>query len=70
METQRQSLKSFYQKQLEQVVGEKLQEFQNQIDTVEETLKADAKQRELLIAERAIKQMELINEKYVLRKSI
>lgn len=61
---QRLSLKSYYQTQLEQVVGDKLKEFQKQMDTVEGSLKADARKNERLIAERAIKQIELINQKY------
>lgn len=62
---QRISLKAYYQAQLEEVVGEKLKEFQKQLDSVEETLKAEAKRNERLIAERAIKQIELLNQKYV-----
>lgn len=63
LEMQRLSLKSYYQTQLEQVVGDKLKEFQKQMDVVEAALKADARKNERLIAERAIKQIELINQK-------
>lgn len=63
LENQRISLKSYYQAQLEQVVTHKLKEFQEQLDLVEETLKSEAKIRERTIAERALKQMELINQK-------
>lgn len=63
LDNQRISLKAYYQDQLEQVVAMKLNEFQKQLDTVEETLKIESKQRERLIAERAMKQMELINQK-------
>lgn len=63
LENQRIGLKSYYQAQLEQVVTHKLKEFQEQLDSVEETLKNDAKIRERTIAERALKQMELINQK-------
>lgn len=63
LESQRVSLKAYYQNQLEQVIGQKLKEFQQQIDNVEDELATNAKQRELLIAERAIKQMGLINQK-------
>lgn len=63
LETQRISIKSYYQKQLEQVVAVKVAEFQQQLDNVEDTLRSEAKCRERLIAERAIKQMELINQK-------
>lgn len=55
VDTQRASLKAYYQEQLEQVVAKKLNEFQKQLDTVEETLKIESKQRERLIAERGIK---------------
>lgn len=64
VDNQRISLKAYYQDQLEQVVAKKLNEFQKQLDTVEETLKIESKQRERLIAERAMKQMELINQKW------
>lgn len=60
---QRLSLKAYYQAQLEQVVGEKLNEYQKQLDAVEETLKTEARKNERLIAERAIKQIDLINQK-------
>lgn len=63
MEAQRVSLKSYYQTQLEQVVSKKVQEFQVQLDTTEVRLKAEAKDREMLIAQRAIQQMDLINQK-------
>lgn len=62
---QRLSLKAYYQAQLEQVVGEKLNEYQKQLDAVEETLKTEARKNERLIAERAIKQIDLINQKWV-----
>lgn len=48
---------------MENVVARKLQEFQMQLDKSEETLKAEARERERLIAERAVKQLEMINEK-------
>lgn len=70
LDTQRVTLKSYYQNQLENVVSNKLQEFQKQLDTVEESLQSEAKQRERLIAERAIKQMELINQKYFFHSHI
>lgn len=60
---QQKSLKSHYQQQLENVVAQKLKEFQEQLDKTEETLKTEARDRERLIAERAVKQLELINEK-------
>lgn len=63
MDIQRISLKKYYQTQLEEVVGEKLKEFQNQLNHVEDSLKEESKQRERLLAERAIKQIELILQK-------
>lgn len=48
---------------MENVVAKKLQEFQIQLDKLEEQLKAEARERERLIAERAVKQLEMINEK-------
>ncbi|XP_039443861.1 centrobin [Culex pipiens pallens] len=62
LDVQRLSLKKYYQAQLEDVVGDKLKEFQHQLLTVEDQLKSDAKKKERLLAERAIKQIELINE--------
>ncbi|KAL9910665.1 centriole duplication and spindle assembly protein centrobin isoform 2-T2 [Glossina fuscipes fuscipes] len=63
MDLQQKTLKSHYQQQLETVVTQKLREFQEQLDKTEDSLKAEAKERERLIAERAVKQLELINEK-------
>lgn len=60
---QQKTLKFHYQQQLENVVAQKLKEFQGQLDKTEETLKSEARDRERLIAERAVKQLELINEK-------
>lgn len=57
------SLKSFYQNQIEDVVQQKVKEFQQQLDMVEDSFKVESRQREKLIAERAIKQMELFNQK-------
>lgn len=63
LEQQRQNLKSHYQQQLENVVKDKLIEFQEELDKTETVLKSEHKQREHLIAERAIKQITLIGEK-------
>lgn len=63
LENQRFALKSHYQQQLENLVEQKLKEFQSQLDNVEECIKQESKDRERLIAERAIKQLEMINEK-------
>lgn len=63
LEVQRISLKAYYQSQLEQVVSVKVAEFQKQLDTVEETVKAEARRNERMLAEKAIKQIELISQK-------
>lgn len=63
LESQKVTLKSFYQNQIEEVVQQKVKEFQKQLDLVEDAFKVESKQRERLIAERAIKQMELFNQK-------
>jgi uncharacterized membrane-anchored protein YhcB (DUF1043 family) len=63
LESQKCSLKTHYQNQLEKAVARKVQQFQSQMEQMEETLLGDAKNREHLVAERAIKQIELINQK-------
>jgi centrobin len=63
LESQKYSLKTFYQNQLEKAITAKVKEFQSQMNQVEELLRNDAKHRERLVAERAIKQIELINQK-------
>ncbi|XP_073836847.1 centriole duplication and spindle assembly protein centrobin isoform X2 [Musca autumnalis] len=63
LDLQQKSLKSHYQQQLENVVSQKLKEFQEQLDKTEDNLRSEARERERLIAERAVKQLELINEK-------
>ncbi|XP_062561222.1 centrobin [Armigeres subalbatus] len=62
LDVQRLSLKKYYQAQLEDVVADKLKEFQKQLAAVEEQLRTEAKKKERLLAERAIKQIELINQ--------
>lgn len=62
-ETLRGSLKHFYQKQLNDVVAEKMREFQRQMDDLEVQFKMEYLRRERQIAERAMAQMELISEK-------
>lgn len=64
MDAQKAALKAFYQSQLEELVRAKVDEYQKQLDTVEETLRKEAKHLERTIAERAVKQIELINQKY------
>lgn len=63
LDTQRASLKAFYQQQLNEAVARKLADFQLQVDGVEATLRTEARQRERLLAERAMRQMELIVQK-------
>lgn len=63
LEQQKHTLKSHYQQQLENVVKDKLVQFQEELDKTEATLKTEHKQREHLIAERAIKQITLISDK-------
>lgn len=63
MELQQKSLKSHYQVQLENVVAQKHREFQEQFERHESEMIAESKDRERLIADRAIKQIELIGEK-------
>uniref|UniRef100_A0A182NRV1 Uncharacterized protein n=1 Tax=Anopheles dirus TaxID=7168 RepID=A0A182NRV1_9DIPT len=63
LEIQRLSLKKYYQSQLEDVVSDKLKEFQKQLATVEEELKEEAKKRERTLTDRAKRQIELIDQK-------
>lgn len=63
IEEQRNYLKNYYQNQLDAVVNKKRNEYQHQLDGIEESIRRDAKKTEKNIAERAIKQIELINQK-------
>lgn len=63
LEQQKLELKNFYQDQVEQVVKEKLAEFQAQLDRAEATLQDDLKQRELSIAKTAATHIQKIAEK-------
>ncbi|XP_050081477.1 CAP-Gly domain-containing linker protein 1 [Anopheles aquasalis] len=63
LEIQRLSLKKYYQSQLEDVVTDKLNEFQKQLTTVEQELKAEAAKKERALADRAKRQIELIDQK-------
>lgn len=63
LDSQRSDLKSFYQTQLEEVVSAKLKEYQEQLDSIEGTLRKESKHNERIIVERAMKQIELINQK-------
>uniref|UniRef100_A0A182JRZ6 Uncharacterized protein n=1 Tax=Anopheles christyi TaxID=43041 RepID=A0A182JRZ6_9DIPT len=63
LELQRLTLKKYYQSQLEDVVSDKLKEFQKQLANVEEELKEESKNRERTLTERAKRQIELIDQK-------
>lgn len=65
MESQRAALKVFYQTQLDDLVRSKVDEYQKQFDDMEKSIRKETKQNERLIAERALKQIELITQKYV-----
>lgn len=56
-------MKKYYQSQLEDVVTDKLNEFQKQLTTVEQELKAEAATKERALADRAKRQIELIDQK-------
>lgn len=68
MESQRAALKVFYQTQLDDLVRSKVDEYQKQFDDMEKSIRKETKQNERLIAERALKQIELITQKYVLMR--
>uniref|UniRef100_A0A182PSK2 Uncharacterized protein n=1 Tax=Anopheles epiroticus TaxID=199890 RepID=A0A182PSK2_9DIPT len=63
LEMQRLTLKKYYQSQLEDVVADKLKEFQKQLASVEAELKEESKSRERTLTERAKRQIELIDQK-------
>lgn len=65
MESQRAALKVFYQTQLDDLVRSKVDEYQKQFDEMEKSIRKETKQNERMIAERALKQIELITQKYV-----
>lgn len=65
MESQRAALKVFYQTQLDELVRSKVDEYQKQFDEMEKSIRKETKQNERMIAERALKQIELITQKYV-----
>uniref|UniRef100_A0A1B6GVA5 Uncharacterized protein n=1 Tax=Cuerna arida TaxID=1464854 RepID=A0A1B6GVA5_9HEMI len=68
MEVARTELRAFYQGQLETVVKEKLQEFQNQLEAAETALKAELQLKEQQWMEKASEQCKQLKEKY--RKDI
>ncbi|XP_058130193.1 rho-associated protein kinase 1 [Anopheles ziemanni] len=63
LEIQRVSLKKYYQSQLEDVVSDKLKEFQKQLTTVEAELKDESQKKERSLTDRAKRQIELIDHK-------
>nr|XP_040224116.2 rootletin [Anopheles coluzzii] len=63
LELQRLTLKKYYQSQLEDVVSDKLKEFQKQLASVEEELKEESRTRERTLTDRAKRQIELIDQK-------
>lgn len=65
MESQRAALKVFYQTQLDDLVRTKVAEYQKQFDEMETSIRKETKQNERAIAERALKQIELLTQKYV-----
>lgn len=67
MESQRAALKVFYQTQLDDLVRAKVDEYQKQFDDMEKSIRKETKQNERVIAERALKQIELLTQKLVFR---
>ncbi|XP_031641275.1 myosin-13 [Contarinia nasturtii] len=63
MESQRAALKVFYQTQLDDLVRAKVDEYQKQFDSMEKSIRRETKQNERVIAEKALKQIELITQK-------
>lgn len=63
LDEQQNYLKNYYQNQLEEVVRKKMEDYQQQLDTIETQVRRETKKTEKLIAERAIKQIELMNLK-------
>lgn len=70
MESQRAALKVFYQTQLDDLVRAKVEEYQKQFDSMEKSIRRETKQNERIIAERALKQIELLTQKYVTNNDI
>ncbi|KAJ9584802.1 hypothetical protein L9F63_020856, partial [Diploptera punctata] len=66
IEKEKLELKEFYQKQLDIVVNNKVEEFQRQLDAAEVDLHKEIEQREHAISEIASKQIKQITEKHQL----
>lgn len=64
MESERSALKVFYQTQLDDLVRSKVDEYQKQYDSMEKSIRRETKQNERIIAERALKQIEQLTQKY------
>lgn len=62
LELQKAELKSHYQKQLEDAVMAKLQEFQQQLDMAEKEMESDARSKEISIVDTYNKQISRIEE--------
>lgn len=62
LELQKAELKSHYQKQLEDAVMAKLQEFQQQLDMAEKEMESDARSKEISIVDTYNKQISKIEE--------
>lgn len=62
-ELQRNALKTFYQEQLDTLVRDKVNEYQNQLDSIVETIRKESKQSELQFVQKSLTQIHLINQK-------
>lgn len=63
-ETYKTDLRNFYQDQVEQVVRDKLQEFQTQLEQAEQDLEENLKIREMNVVKSAAMHIQQITEKY------
>lgn len=70
LEIQKNDLKSYYQKQLEDAVMTKLKEFQTQLDTAEKVMDAEMKENERNIAEGYAKRIQRAEEQHKLEVNI
>ncbi|KAF5292738.1 hypothetical protein FQA39_LY13897 [Lamprigera yunnana] len=66
MEQQKNELKSFYQDQVEIIIGEKLREFQSQLEKTETNFQKEIHNREISIAKTAATHLQQITEKHAL----
>lgn len=70
LELQKTELKCHYQKQLEQAVLSKLQEFQHQLDAAERDMEADARAKENALIDTYNKQISRIEEQHKLEVNV